>query len=232
MKAKRNKSPSISPSLGKVKVSSSVNLDNEEIESGVRRARKWTWFDGKDPKKMPELEVIDIPDDDLGDIKIIACGRLVRIHIRLPRKNPQHPRRQRDTMLELSRKASENSFLGFQMDHPLDRLHIILDPDVQKAMRQRFWVESTAPEIEMNKLAALAGGKQGKMQDYPDLEVKVVGVMTAVVYFAEKEGDGPSYYIHKMAEISHEPPILACDDLGRLWIIGGSYTSPDPGITN
>ena len=231
MNAKRNRAPV--SSLGKVKVAPDVDLESDELEEGIRRARKWTWFDGKDPKKMPELTVIDVPDDDLGDVKIVACGRLVRIHLRLPRKGPTHPRRQRDTMLELSKRASDNSYIGFQLDHPLDRLHIILDPDVQEAIQQRFWVDSPAPEIDINKLAALAGGKHGKLQDYPkELKVKIVGVMTAVVYLAEKEGDGLSYYIHKMAEISHEFPIIACDHLGRLWIVGGSYTSPEPGITN
>jgi hypothetical protein len=228
MRARSNK---MGP-MGRVKVRPDVDLEANDIDAGVKAARKWSWHDGKDPSKMPELEVLDIPDPELGDMKIVACGRLVRIHVRAPKQNPTHPRRERDTMLELSRRASENSYLGYELGHPYDRLHIILDPDVQKGFQQRFWRDSTAPRIEMNQLASLAGGKHGKLQDYPDLEVKPVGVMTAVVYYTDKEGDGASYYIHKMAELSHNFPILACDDLGRLWILGGSYTAPTPGITD
>jgi len=234
MKARANR---VSLGLGKVKIGLGVDLDERDIEEGIRAQRTWTWFEGKKPEEMPELEVINIDDPDLGDIELVACGRLVRIHVRAPRKSPTHPRRQRDTMLELSRKASADSFIAFQMGHPYDRLHILLNKDVQKSIRQRFWLESSAPAIPMNELAALAGGKHGKLQDYPDIMVKPVGVMTAVVYYAKKHGDtdeagNGSYYIHQMAEITHHYPILACDDLGRLWILGGSYTSPPPGITN
>jgi hypothetical protein len=142
-------------------------------------------------------------------------------------------------MLELSRRASANSYIGYQLDHPYDRLLIFLNPDVQEAVRQRFWTRNDAPRMEMNQLAALAGGRHGKLQDYPDLEVKPIGILTAVVYRTEKEGDytpgasdKKSFYIHKMAELSHYYPILACDDTGRLWILGGNYTAPTPGITD
>jgi len=236
MKVRENRRTS-SSKLGKYKIGQDVELDEAQIQDGIRAQRVWTWFDGKDPSQMPDLEVINIDDPDLGDIKLVACGRLVRLHVRAPRKNPTHPRRQRDTMLELSRRASSKSYIAFQMDHPYDRLHLLLSPDVQKAVKQKFWDESSAPQIPMNDLAALAGGKHGKLQDYPDIEVKPVGVLTAVVYYTKKHGDtdeqgNGSYYIHQMAEITHHYPILACDDLGRLWILGGSYRSPSAGITN
>jgi hypothetical protein len=219
-------------------VDDAVELDFDELRRGVEASRKWTWHLGK-RVEMPRLKVLHIPDPDLGDMEIVACGELIRLHLRSPKKNPGHPRRERDTMVELSRRASANSYLGYQMGHPYDRLHIILDPSVQEACRHRFWVRNDSPRIEMNRLASLAGGRHGKLQDYPDLEVKPVGILTAVVYRTEKEGDATpgvadkkSYYIHKMAELSHYYPILACDDLGRLWILGGNYTAPTPGITD
>jgi hypothetical protein len=56
--------------------------------------------------------------------------------------------------------------------------------------------------------------------------------MTAVVYFTQKKDDGPSYYIHRMGEMTCYFPLLCCDAKGRLWICGGNYTSPTPGITD
>lgn len=222
----------------RVKVGPDVDLNEKEIEEGVRAARRWSWHEGKSQDSMPDLTVLDLPDPDLGDMKIVACGRLIRIHVRAPKKSPTHPRRERDTMLELSRKASNNSYIGYQLGHPYDRLYIILDPKVQKAIQQRFWEDNNTPAIEANKLAGLAGGRHGKLKDMPDdLELKAVGIITAVVYYAKKEGDtdengNGSYYIHKMAELSHHYPILGCDCEGRLWIVGGSYTCPSPGITD
>ena len=62
--------------------------------------------------------------------------------------------------------------------------------------------------------------------------VKPIGAVVAVVYFTDKQGDGPSYYIHKMGEITGGFPALAVDGQGRFWFAGGSYTSPTPGITD
>jgi hypothetical protein len=56
--------------------------------------------------------------------------------------------------------------------------------------------------------------------------------MVAVVYFTHKKDDGPSFYIHRMGEMTCYFPIIACDRQGRLWICGGNYTSPTPGITD
>ena len=67
---------------------------------------------------------------------------------------------------------------------------------------------------------------------YPDVMVKPLGAVTAVVYQTHKKGDGPSYYIHQMAEISGKFPFLGVDNRGRLWLAGGNYTSPNPGITD
>jgi hypothetical protein len=88
--------------------------------------------------------------------------------------------------------------------------------------------------MELNQLASVAGGKHGKRADYPMITVKPIGVLTALVYYTSKAGDSPppSYYIHQMAEISGWYPILAVDNSGRLWLAGGNYTVPTPGITD
>jgi hypothetical protein len=67
--------------------------------------------------------------------------------------------------------------------------------------------------------------------------VKPIGILTGLVYYTHKKGDenpgNPrSYYIHKMGEMSKFYPILAGDAQGRLWLAGGNYSCPSPGITD
>ena len=68
--------------------------------------------------------------------------------------------------------------------------------------------------------------------DYPDIKVKPIGILRNVVYATPKKGDGFSLYIHEMGEETGIKPALCVDKTGRLWIIGGDYTCPVPGITN
>lgn len=97
-------------------------------------------------------------------------------------------------------------------------------------MKKDYWTGSDWEELPLKSLAKEIGGKQVK--GYPNVEVRPIGILTAVVYACEKEGDGYSFYIHKMGEESGLQPCLAVDEKGRLWIAGGNYTSPIPGITD
>ena len=135
-------------------------------------------------------------------------------------------------MIELSRRASAKSFIAFDPDHPDERLYLLLDRSASPAIKHRFWDENHVPSLPLADAARLAGGRHGKRDDYPSVAVKPVGVLTALVYYTHKKGDGPSYYIHKMGELSHNFPILCVDSEGRLWLAGGNYTCPTPGITD
>lgn len=221
MKARANKSAAY-------KVEPNVTLTPDEIEKGAKRYEDWHW--GIGPAK-----VRDIGDEDYPEM-LIECGRLIRLHLRLPthaQKNEgRHPRRQRDSMIEFSRNVSENSHVSFDPEHQHERLYLIVDPKAQGTLKRRLWDDNVLSPMELGQVAVLAGGRHGKGNDYPDLMVKPVGVITAVVYYTHKKDDGPSYYIHKMGELSHHFPILCCDERGRLWMAGGNYTTPNPGITD
>lgn len=183
---------------------------------------EWTWRTG--------APVHAIEWDDFGDINLVECGRLVRLHFRAPRKG--HPRRERDTMFELARPVARRSFLAFDADHPNQRLYLCVAPEATPHIAQRFWHENTAPAMPLSHVAALAGGRHGKSDGYPDVMVKPVGLLTSIVYHTDKNGDGPSYYIHQMAEESCYFPFLAADAQGRFWVAGGNYTCPVQGITD
>lgn len=212
-----------------------ADVDPDELSKGTQHYDDWHW--GIGPGK-----VIDWDDPDYPRM-LIECGRLIRLHVRAPDNwiaNPKrgsHPRRKRDTMIELARTASENSHIAFDPDHPEERLYLLVDPKASKTLARRFWHENEARSLDLNALAAIAGGKHGKRSDYPKIRVKPVGVLTAVVYYTHKKGDEnpgnpKSYYIHAVGELSNHYPILCVDEKGRLWLAGGNYRSPTPGITD
>ena len=135
-------------------------------------------------------------------------------------------------MIELSQALSRDSYIAYDPDHPSQRLYLLLNPTVRAVLKRRLWEANEIEPTTLDRLGRLAGGRHGKMGGYPPIEVKPIGILTAVVYFTNKQGDGPSYYIHQMAEISSVFPILAVDVFGRLWLAGGNTTSPTPGITD
>ena len=209
---------------GDLPVDPSLGLGPQSVEKGAKAYKDWHW--GLDPVRVKDWNDPDMPD------MLIECGRLIRIHVAAPQAGTRrHPRRNRDTMIEFSRSISSGAHIAFDPDHPHERLYLLVPPRARHVLRERFWEQNTAPAMNLNQAAAIAGGRHAK-NDYPQIQVKPIGVMTAVVYFTDKKGDGKSYYIHKMGEVSHHYPILCVDASGRLWIAGGNYTSPTPGITD
>jgi len=207
----------------KINVDPSLGLSDEEVRQGSKSYEDWHWGLGSQ-------KVVDWKDPDMPPT-LIECGRLIRMHVRAP-GGGTHPRRKRDTMIELSRSTSANSHVAFDPEHPDERLYLLLSPSARPTIKERFWDHNNLPATNLNQMAAHAGGRHGKRRDYPSVAVKPVGVLTAVVYYTHKKGDGPSYYIHQMGELSHNFPILCVDKKGRLWLAGGNYTCPSPGITD
>lgn len=219
MRAKRN--------YGGHRVDPRLDLAPHELERGFKAYEDWHWG-------AAAHQVVDWDDPDMPRM-LIECGRLVRLQVRAPLPATGSLRqRHRDAMIELSRRASATSHIAYDPDHADDRLYLLLDSAVRAAVALRFWHDNAAAEMPLAELAALAGGRHGRKADYPNLMVKPVGVLTAVVYCTHKQGDGdvPSYYIHKLGEVSGICPILAADEAGRLWMAGGNYQTPTPGITD
>jgi len=211
--------------MSKMEIDPSLGLGPQDLAKGNKAYTGWHWGNG--PEK-----VVDWNDPDMPPM-LIECGRLIRLHVRAPRGATQsrHPRRNRDTMIEFSRSVSQHAHVAYDPDHPSERLYLLVPPEAREALRNRFWKQNRAKAMDLNQMAMLAGGRHGK-PDYPHIQVKPIGVLTHLVYYTDKKGDGPSFYIHKMGELSHHFPILCVDASGRLWLAGGNYTSPTPGITD
>lgn len=217
-RAKRNPaSPQIDPGLG---------LPDQKIRQGVQQYDDWHW--GISPDRVLNWDDPDTPE------MLIECGRLVGLHIRLPDGASYHrsPRRERDTRVEFSPKVSEQSHIAYDPNHPHQRLYLLLSSTALPVLATQFWTKNGVAPMDLNEAAVVAGGRHGEQMDYPHVQVKTVGILTALIYFTHKQGDGPSYYIHKMGEKTHFYPVLCADAGGRLWIAGGSYTSPTVGITD
>lgn len=213
--ARRNRSTS-------VPVDPTLDISAEDLLRGKKEYEDWHWGEGVQ-------KVVDWNDDDMPPM-LVECGRLIRLHVRAPRAE-RHPRRERDAWIEFSRSTSEGSHIAYDPAHPHERLYLLVPPGPRAAIANRFWRENDSPTYDLAHLAQIAGGRHAR-EDYPHIPVKPIGVLTAVVYRTTKKGDGMSYYIHQMGEMSHYFPILAVDAKGRLWLAGGNYTSPTPGITD
>ena len=202
---------------------------NDAKNFGEEHYTEWHW--GIEPARVVEWDDPDLPEGEL-----IECGRLIRLHFAAPRGD-RHPRRERDTMLQLSRELSQYAHVAYDPNHAKQRIYLLLPKKAMTTVRKRFWQQNEAQAMNLCDLARIAGGHHGRMSDYPKVRVKPIGILTGVLYYTHKQGDeNPgdprSFYLHKMGEETHHYPILAADSQGRLWIAGGAYTAPPPGITN
>ena len=187
--------------------------------------RKWHW--GIQPSGKVEWNDPDYPEGEL-----IECGRLVEVHYREPGKI-------RDTVIKLNREEANGSHLCFDPEHRNHRLYILSNKKFQERVRKqiipnaqvKFRKNGVDPHFELSELAHLAGGRHAS-NDYPELSVTPLGTLTHVTYACEKGKDKFSYYIHAMGEESGVRPYVGADGKGRLWIAGGNYTVPTPGITD
>jgi hypothetical protein len=184
----------------------------------------WHW--GIEPK-----EAIDWKDPDYPKGALIECGRLVELHLR-------QPGLRKDTIIKLDRTEANNSHLCFDPEHRFQRLYILSAKQFQERMRRELLekpkptkLKNPVSAMSLNEMAAKIGGRH-KTPDYPNVRALPVGVLTHVVYACEKKGDKYSFYIHKLGEESGIRPWLAVDQKGRVWIVGGAYVCPSPGITD
>jgi hypothetical protein len=197
-------------------------------DKGAKLFADWHWG-------IPHENVSDWQDEQVDgmigpDGMVIETGRLVELHFREPHKR-------KDTVIRLNRKEANGSHLAFDPEHPHQRLYIFSHPKFAERMHKRFLQNpkykknSRYQMMPLAKAAKTVGGRHAT-SDYPKINVSPVGILTHVVYATEKTGDGFSFYIHKMGEESGVKPALTIDQRGRMWIAGGNYTSPNPGITD
>lgn len=185
--------------------------------------REWHW--GISPTKVIEWDDPDYPEGEL-----VECGRLVEVHFR-------EPGQKRDTVIRLTKKERDASHLVFDPNHPSQQLYILSSPEFASRMRNSYRKNpeysggSKYRVMPLSDLAKAVGGRHGG-QEYGDIVAAPLGILTHLVYATEKQGDGFNNYIHKLGEESGIRPALAADNAGRLWIVGGNYTSPTPGITD
>ena len=202
------------------------------MKDGRKVFTEWHW--GNQPLQEFEIKppsVLNNADDKKhwDDMKLSECGRAVEIHFSPFGTSPK----KRDTIIRLPKKMAEKSHLAFDVNHPNQRLYYCLSKDAMNKMKREYG-QIKNPDDDMMplvELAEYAGGKHAT-DDYYDIDVKPLGIITNVVYLTDKKSDGLSYYIHEMGEETGIRPALGIASDGSLWIAGGDYTSPVAGITN
>jgi hypothetical protein len=198
------------------------------VTKGNELYKKWHW--GVDATVIKDWNDPDV-DSVLGpDNIVIETGRLVELHFREPHKR-------KDTIVKLDKDEANGSHLVFDPDHHSNRLYIYSQDGFKERMRERYLSNGTYKgrsryqDMPLKNAAKIVGGRHAT-DDYPNLDVVPIGILTHVVYATEKTGDGYSFYIHKLGEESGINPALTISEDGRLWIAGGNYTSPEAGITD
>lgn len=179
---------------------------------GINPAHETTWDDPRRDRK----------NRDVLPATLIECGRLRELSFLQPDTHktgtlrPDHPKL---------------CYLTFDPDHPFGRLYVLLDPNEEATVRAKLWKENPYKPFTLEDLAKRVGGRHATA-DYPDLMVKPFGLLLDFMYSTEKKGDGYSHYVHRAGEESGIRPCLAADVCGRIWVAGGNYTSPTPGVTD
>jgi hypothetical protein len=189
---------------------------------GRRAYTEWHWgiapelvTEHNDPRR-------DLKGRDVLPRLFVECGRLRELQFLAP-----------DTG-ELGTFHPVNPakcHLTFDPEHPCGRLHIILDAKSEAKSIAQLVRGNPYKARKLEDLARLVGGRHADGA-YPDLIVKPVGLLTSFIYSTEKRGDGKSHYVHRAGEESGIRPCLAVDEHGRIWVAGGNYTSPTPGVTD
>lgn len=195
--------------------------------AGHKAYTDWHW--GVEPSQVISVKppnVVKSKEDKKRweDMNLVECGRLVEIHYA-----PLDSAKRKDKVYKLSQKNSNACHLAFDMDHKDQRLYFILNPSTQKSNLRKL--HSEFPYVPLSALSKEIGGRHAT-DDYEDIDVKPIGIMTNVVYACEKKGDGYSFYIHALGEESGIRPVLAMAKDGSLWFAGGNYTAPIAGITD
>tara|TARA_R110000824_G_scaffold55256_4_gene152291 strand:- start:453 stop:1019 length:567 start_codon:yes stop_codon:yes gene_type:complete len=178
------------------------------------RYKRWHW--GIDAEKTKILSDEPLPKN----MQLIGIGNLRELHVD-PLDGGEQLRLGFD---------DEDSWAAFDMDHPVERIYLIVPERVRKEVVSKI-IDKKGEWWDLDELAQAVGGKQAGYE-HQNVEVQPIGVLTHIVYLTEKRGDGRSEYIHEFGEVSGKQPVLAASKDGRLWVAAGDYTSPYAGITN
>ena len=187
---------------------------------------EWHW--GVKPKGSP----IQVDDPEYPDV-LIECGRLVEFTYRPIDGNVKRKDKKYDLKTTLPNKKHANStHLVFNPNSSHDCLYIVSTCEKSKArIKNDFYKNNPYQEVPLSDMSYFTGGRH-MGENYPDVDAKVIGILTTLVYACEKGGDGYSFYVHQMGEESGVQPLIAVSSDGRLWIVGGNYTAPIQGITD
>lgn len=186
-------------------------------DEAAREFERWHSWGGRGVKPT---KILNVNDSDLPET-LIGMGKLHELHIEP--LDGGHP--------EILDFTDDPGWAAYDPVHTNQRIYLVLPRGQRRAMRELYLGDSDGDRWHLSALARTVEGRHADT-DYPDVMVHPIGVLSHIVYFTEKVGDGLSEYIHEFGEESGHRPLLAVDDRGRLWLASGNYTSPYAGITD
>ena len=193
----------------------------------VERFKRWHW--GIQPTHQ-----LNVNDDRYPD-EMIGVGRLMELRINRPTSSRSNPNGEEKLSLEIDQDSINECYVVFDNTHSKDRIYFILNEDSLQDMMEIYEDLPDDPE-DLNRLASTVGGHHSDMNDYPRIMAKPIGYLSDLVYYTHKKGDDDgigSGYVHAMGEEKGGiEPLIAVSSDGHIWMLGGTYTCPNAGITN
>lgn len=126
---------------------------------------------------------------------------------------------------------ARGSSLAFTPRSP-ESLWIVLSEAQKRLNLKELWLPDE-PTYALRTIARHAPGRWATSRHYPTgVRAQSLGWAAKVMYATHKKGDPPANYVHELGEDTGKRPLLAIDEHGRLFFVGGNYTVPDEGITD
>lgn len=216
--------------------------------------KRFHW--GYDDTKVIKVNNPRIPKQNKNEVpRFTGIGRLLELRINTSAqsvldslKNNKKPNY--DIAITLKGSSINDSYIVYDKDMKNERIYLsipqkdkIKSKEIYRNFTRNFLFDQQIKlPMKMNDLVYLLRefGFKGKhlVYDYENVNVVPIGFVTDVLYKTLKNGHGLSNYIHAFGEPykSNEkwsmPPLLAVDDLGSFWLIGGNYRCVPAGIIN
>lgn len=210
-------------------------------ENPASAYRRWHW--GSPATHIKDVRLPGVPDAtplveiglllDLHFDPLFPLPAVPRVAVRSLDKAAHRTGSEPEDLAVISVAESDwpNNHIAFDLDHPKERLYLVLSPSSRADARRALWRKG-ASTLPLAELARAAGGHHAA-DDYPSVRVQPLGPLFFVTYYTNKAKagvDDRARYIHRMGEEGGIEPVLAVSADGNLWIAGGSYTCPTEGI--
>lgn len=181
---------------------------------------------------IPPTKLVHVSDRYTGGVKgVVQMGTLEKLHI--------EERKRGGASFDLDfTHFKPKCHLAFKPTGS-QRLYCVLTPAAEKKIASELWSDDPdAPRYRLSDLARFAPGRQNNYS-YPNVIVQCPGWIVWLEYFTTKKETpstkgygGEAIYRHMCGEESGKLPLLGVSEDGRVWFVGGNYSTMAGGVAD